>query len=166
VNYFEAPYYDYQAIPGAKIFFAGGITNCIDWQTALRKYLEADPKLQLSDLTILNPRRKNFPIHDPKAAEQQIEWEFHALRAAHIISFWFASGSLNPIVLFEYGVHLTRALEHASPLVVVGCDPDYQRTSDVVIQTQLADPRKTVHRSFKPFCEAVLDCCQRIAGPK
>ncbi len=40
-----------------------------------------------TDWVLLNPRRKNFPRHDPAAAEQQIKWEYNHLRVAPAILF-------------------------------------------------------------------------------
>ena len=37
-----------------------------------------------TNYTVLNPRRKNFPIDDPKAAREQIVWKYHALRDANV----------------------------------------------------------------------------------
>ena len=37
-----------------------------------------------------NPRRKDFPINDPIASEEQITWEFEHLKNSDIIIFWFA----------------------------------------------------------------------------
>jgi len=51
------------------IFLAGGITNCPDWQS------EIVDSLQNFDITLLNPRRKKFPINDPGASKEQISWE-------------------------------------------------------------------------------------------
>ncbi len=47
---------------GPSLFLAGGITGCPDWQRQLRDKLADTP------LTLLNPRRANFPIDDPRAA--------------------------------------------------------------------------------------------------
>ncbi|MFW6242977.1 MAG: nucleoside 2-deoxyribosyltransferase domain-containing protein [bacterium] len=115
-----------------KLFIAGGITNCPDWQSELISYLE-----DIDNLTIYNPRRENFPIHDPKAAEEQITWEYLKLKESDIISFWFSSGSLNPIVLYELGKWGT---SETNKKIVVGVDPDYERKQDVRVQTKLAKP--------------------------
>ena len=47
-----------------KLFLAGGITNCELWQNDIIKLLK-----DKEELTIYNPRRKNFPINDPSAAK-------------------------------------------------------------------------------------------------
>lgn len=110
------------------IFLAGGITNCPDWQQELVKLLG-----DVDNLVILNPRRKNFPIHDPNASVKQITWEFNKFQLADMISFWFSRGSLNPIVLFELGKWLVQK----EKIIFIGIDPEYQRKQDVEIQTFL-----------------------------
>ena len=143
MDYIEAPGSFHDAAHPL-VFFAGGITGCPDWQAALRDRLQSGGVPG----TILNPRRADFPIHDPTAAQQQIEWEFRALRYADVISFWFAKETLNPIVLFELGAALERVVWRrscdevaASPQqLVLGVEPGYARTQDVQIQSQLVLP--------------------------
>ncbi len=133
------------------LFLAGGITNCPDWQTEMVNRLTCEE----DDLFVLNPRRKNFPINDPKAALEQIKWEYEALMRAHAIVFWFSRGSLNPIVLFEYGKELGRNESMRRPLLV-GCDPEYPRKQDVQIQTDLAFPDDMpIRESLEPLISDV-----------
>ena len=117
------------------VFLAGGITGSPDWQQELRRLLE-----DLPFGTLLNPRRANFPIHDPAAARQQITWEFQALNQAEIINFWFAREGPQPIVMYEFGRHLARWVLRDPPLkrLIVGIEPGYPRTQDVEIQMELA----------------------------
>lgn len=110
------------------VFLAGGITACPDWQVEMRMHLEA---MDLNAV-VMNPRRANFPIDDPNAAEAQIYWEFKALEQADIISFWFPKATLCPITLFELGKHLL-----IDPAPLIGMEPGYAREQDVVIQTRL-----------------------------
>jgi hypothetical protein len=112
-----------------KLFLAGGITNCPDWQSEIISLLSP-----IQDLTVYNPRRKNFPIGDPNAAQEQITWEYNHLRDADIILFWFAKGSLNPIVLYELG----RWGNSSDKSIVIGLDEEYERKKDVIIQTMLS----------------------------
>ena len=79
------------------LFIAGGITDCPDWQQDFVKLLSD------TDITILNPRRANFPIHDSNAALEQIKWEHDNLRRAVAISFWFPKETICPIALYELG---------------------------------------------------------------
>lgn len=59
MEYFEAPGTIRTSLPS--VFLAGGITDCPDWQDEATR-LFAD-----MDVAVLNPRRENFPIHDPNA---------------------------------------------------------------------------------------------------
>ena len=112
-----------------KLFLAGGITGCPLWQNTMIDILK-----DIKGLTIYNPRRKNFPINDPKAAEEQITWEYQHLEKADLISFWFSRGSLNPIVLYELG----RWGNSSTKPIFIGIDPEYERARDVTIQTELS----------------------------
>lgn len=111
------------------LFLAGGITGCPDWQQKMKL------RLNETNLTLLNPRRADFPIGDPDAARDQIQWEYEHLRRASGILFWFCAETLNPIVLYELG-----AWSMADETIFVGIHPDYKRIRDVEIQTELARP--------------------------
>lgn len=129
MTYVEAP----NAGPAGStpsIFLAGGITGCKNWQSDVVNDLS-----DIEDLVIYNPRRENFPIHDPNAAAAQIKWEFDYLRKASMISFWFCKETMCPIVLYELGFH-----NNSPKPLVVGMDPEYQRRQDVEIQTKLVRP--------------------------
>lgn len=116
------------------VFLAGGISNTRDWQAELVRLLADVP------VVLLNPRRENYPWHDPAAAEGQIRWEFRHLRRATAVAFWFPPETLCPIALFELGGQVRAADQ---PLFV-GTDPAYARRLDVVIQLRLARPEVTV----------------------
>jgi len=139
VQYIEAPSLEQAKYPS--IFLAGGITNCPDWQS------EVCRELSWQELTLFNPRRKSFPIHDETAAQMQIEWEYERLRGADILLFWFSRGSVNPIVMFEYGSALER---HEN--IVVGVDPGYPRRQDVYIQTALRRPKLKIAFELVALC--------------
>lgn len=134
--------YSLQNNENVKLFLAGGITNCPDWQRGVIKRLK-----DFKNLTIYNPRRKNFPIDNLNAAEQQITWEYNHLRDADIISFWFSRGSLNPIVLYELG----RWGNSMDRRIVIGMDSEYERKQDVVVQTRLSKPGLEVCENFDDF---------------
>jgi hypothetical protein len=153
MQYIEAPD-ETQSIDFNSVFLAGGITNCRDWQKDL-----AD-RLKQESVTLFNPRRADFPMGDPNAARQQIEWEYRRLRQADIISFWFATGSPNPIVLFELGAALER-----DQRLIIGCSPGYERTQDVIIQTELRRPDLKVIRSFDEMPKAIIDEIDRFEKP-
>lgn len=134
VRYVQAPEpYDG---PGPVIFLAGGISGCADWQSEAAAMLRDTP-----GLTVLDPRRAAFDLGDPAVAAEQIAWEHAHLHRADVILFWFApGGSVQPITLYELGVHVTRGARLA-----VGADPGYPRRLDVQVQLGLARPGLTVH---------------------
>lgn len=129
------------------VFLAGGITDCPDWQFG------ASILLDLVGYDVFNPRRMNFPIDDPNAAEEQITWEFNALNLAYAIIFWFPEEEIQPIALFELGRwtqpglfnHVTERSSKMYKPVAIGVDPSYERRQDVEIQVSLARPNLVVH---------------------
>jgi hypothetical protein len=128
MTYIEAP--DEYDGPGPSLFLAGGISGTHDWQTELVALLADLP------LVLLNPRRRNFPMDDPSAAQAQIEWEFHHLRRATAVVFWFPPETLCPIALFELGGRIAEPRQ----ALFVGTHPDYKRRLDIEIQLKLARP--------------------------
>ncbi len=146
----EAPneVYSLENSSNIKLFLAGGISNCPNWQKDLIEKLKNFPKL-----TIYNPRRENFPIEDKDAAEEQITWEFNHLRDSNIIIFWFSRGSLNPIVLYELG----RWGNSSNIPILIGIDPEYERKQDVIIQTQLSRPEVPIYESLDEIVEELYN---------
>jgi hypothetical protein len=116
-----------------KIFLAGGISGCGDWQNEMTLLLGE------TSLTLLNPRRPGFPMDDPNAARTQIEWEYRHLQQADAALFWFPSETLCPITLFELG-----AWSRSKKPLFVGTHPGYLRRLDVIVQLSLARPEVTV----------------------
>ncbi len=127
MNYVEAP--DTYDGSGRSVFLAGGITGCPDWQSEVVNFLKG------SAITLFNPRRTNFPIHDPSASEFQIKWEYDHLRKASAILFWFPCETLCPIVLYELG-----AWSMTNKPIFVGVHPEYQRRQDVELQIKFVRP--------------------------
>lgn len=148
MNYIESP--ESWDGKGTGIFLGGGITECPNWQEQLTKRFAAE--FINEPVTILNPRRANFPIDDPSAAERQIKWEYEHLELATAIIFWFSPPTLNPIVLFEFGKYMNRG----RPLFV-GCDPEYARTQDVLIQTQFERPEIKIATSLEELSIQVIN---------
>lgn len=126
------------------LFLAGGITNCSNWQLELVSLLKDE------DITLLNPRRKNFPINDSKAAEEQIKWEYTHLRKAKAISFWFPKETICPIVLYELG-----AWSIADKPIFVGTHPEYSRRQDVEIQMKLVRSKIKIVYSIEKLAEQI-----------
>lgn len=147
--YVEAPDIWPRDSINVNLFLAGGITECPDWQKEMVRQLEK------TSITILNPRRVNFPINDPSAAERQIKWEFHAMRSADAIQFWFPKETLCPIVLYELG-----AWSMTDKKIFVGVDLGYKRIQDVMIQTKLARPDVFVVGSLPMLARQIREWCQ------
>lgn len=112
------------------VFLAGGITGCNNWQQEIVDILDDD------EIIIYNPRRKDFPIDDPSSAEAQIKWEYHHMRVADTILFWFPGETMCPITLYELG---TWSVSFNKP-IFIGVHPEYIRKQDVIIQTKLIRP--------------------------
>lgn len=150
--YIESPDERGRRFSGKKsVFMAGGITDCPDWQREMRDHLIN------TDIVLYNPRRANFPIDDPDAAEAQIAWEHKHLHEADAVMFWFPCETMCPIVLFELGAwshHQTVASEHnriykyRHKPIFVGAHPEYERRQDVVIQMKLQCPDVVVVESL------------------
>lgn len=136
------------------IFLAGGITGCPNWQDEMIRQLGS-----LEDLVLFNPRRKDFPIGDPNAAMEQIEWEHDYLRRADAILFWFPCETICPIVLYELG-----AWSMINKPIFVGVHPDYQRRQDVEIQTGLARPEIEIVYSLDELATQVVDWLKGKGG--
>ncbi len=137
-------------------FIAGGISNCPDWQKEMVgriRLLGLD-----DDFVVINPRREDFNIHDPKMTEQQIEWEREHLDTADLIVFWFPFHTLCPITLYELGV---AAASGAS--LIVGCHPAYERIIDVKKQLSLIRPDVHVHESWEPMLDEMLEWYKKEA---
>jgi len=128
------------------LFLAGGIQNCPDWQHYMAMYLLKD-----ADIVLFNPRRKDFPIDDPSAAQAQIKWEYEYLRKATAILFWFPRETLCPIVLYELG-----AWSMTDKKIFVGVHPLYKRKQDVEIQTGLARPKIGIVHSEEALAAQVI----------
>lgn len=146
--YIEAPQEWSGGYPS--VFLAGGITDCPDWQK-----IASGPLLDQGYI-VLNPRRENFPIEDPTAAEAQIKWEFRHLHYANVVLFWFpASPSPQPIALYELGFHAAKGTD-----IAVGVSPGYARKADVYHQMRLSRPQLTVRTSLS---DTIADA-MRLAG--
>lgn len=98
------------------VFLAGGITGCPNWQETVIDYFKTQSigsRGHIYDhLILFNPRRDKFPIGDPDAAWNQIEWEFEALEQCDIFSMFFCgdTNSVQPICFYELGRNLQRMI--------------------------------------------------------
>ena len=132
------------------VFLAGGISGCGDWQSEMTALLSS------TTLTLLNPRRPDFPMDDPKAAHAQIDWEFRHLRNADAALFWFPRETLCPITLFELG-----AWSRSDKPLFVGTHSQYQRRLDVIIQLSLARPEVVVTEDLATLAAQVQGWASR-----
>lgn len=128
----------------ADLFLGGGITNCPDWQS------EVIEQLQGTDFVVLNPRRSTAFTGD--IADEQIRWEYAALRAVDTVLFWFPKETLCPITLFELGVFSQRT----DTRLVVGTHSEYARRFDVQVQMELARPEVVVHDNLDSLVKDLL----------
>lgn len=144
MKYIESPQ-SYSKKKGKALFLAGGITNCPDWQSAVVKLLHG------TQVTVLNPRRKIFPINDPTAATEQIKWEFEHLRKADAILFWFPKESICPIALYELG-----AWSMTEKHLFIGVHQKYPRKKDIEEQTKLVRPSINIFYSLEEVVNQAL----------
>ena len=114
-----------------RLFLAGGITNCPDWQK------EAASLLKGTNMVVINPRRKVFDM--TVKGEEQILWERKHLKNANHILFWFPKETVCPITLFELGYYLGvfEREGYFGPAIFIGTHPEYTRRHDVRIQAEL-----------------------------
>lgn len=120
-------------------FLGGGITDCWEWQDEVIRLLKIEStKVNLDGLVLFNPRRKNFPINDPKQSRKQINWEFDAIGISDIFSMFFAGGteSSQPICFYELGKELGIKYPDFNNLVVT-CENNFFRINDVKVQVEL-----------------------------
>lgn len=150
-KYVESPYY-FELLPKLpKLFCAGGITGCRDWQA------EFIAKINHLDLIAFNPRRENFDTSDSRNAYEQIKWEHTHLNKSDIIIFWFCVDQIQPITLFEYG----RYGFMKDKKVFVGIDINYPRAFDVITQSKLANPKFEYVSTLDKLAENVINYMKR-----
>lgn len=132
-----------EAIQDIKVFLAGGIQKCEDWQSNWIDTLKSLDEPVLKHVVLFNPRRPNFPIHDPSASYDQIKWEFEWLEKCDFFFMHFCkSESVQPICMYELGRNLVR-IQQKFPndyinRILIVVEKGYSREQDVFIQTKLA----------------------------
>lgn len=140
-------------------FLAGGITNCKEWQNAVLNKLN---EFEIDDnLIVFNPRRKNFPINDPTASFDQINWEFDYLEQCDIFSMYFDGPvqSDQPICFYELGRNIEKMKmkfpDNWDKRIIITGNYQFKRINDVVIQTMLATDCKIKVNVFDNFNESI-----------
>lgn len=157
---FEAPQLYQRESNDVFCFLAGGITGCPDWQKDIINSFEGFIKDNIKNLVLFNPRRENFPIHDPNAANEQISWEFKYLEQMDIFSMYFCNcNSDQPICMYELGRNIAK-MQQRFPndwmnRIVITVEEGYKRQADVEIQTKLATNGAVVAKVFKDHDEAI-----------
>jgi hypothetical protein len=135
------------------VFAGGGITNCPDWQEVFAQLVnERMVELLRTEtslpgeivLSVLNPRRLNFPINDPSASQFQITWEHSYLQQTKAISLWFPKDSEGPISLFETG----KWMMSAKPFFL-GIEPGYPRTEELLAHIYAVRPHLQAAESLE-----------------
>jgi hypothetical protein len=127
MKYVEAPE-EYDGA-GCSVFLAGSISDPGNWQSQLVKLLAG------AQVTVFNPRRRNFPTGDRAEERRQIEWERRYLSRANLVAFWLAPPTACPIALFELGA----CCESGVP-IIVGIDSNYALNFDVRFHLSLRRP--------------------------
>lgn len=151
IEIITAPEHKYLYPSAVKVFLAGGIQKCPEWQNTIIDNLKDDFDLNAvvfhkKDLVVINPRREEW-LNEPDAALKQIEWEFDMIEKCDIFTMYFSSGeSDQPICMYELGRNLER-MKQKFPhdwweRIIITCDANYKRVNDVVIQTALATDKK------------------------
>lgn len=145
VNVVTAPEHRYFPKKALKVFLAGGICKCIQWQDMVIDRFGDEIQIDNStynELYLLNPRRTDW-IEEPGAAERQIEWEFDMIERSDVFTMYFAGGeSDQPICMYELGRNLLR-MRYEYPTtwkerIVITCNKDYKRLNDILTQVRLA----------------------------
>ena len=137
-----------------RVFLAGGITGCANWQSELHDKLLKSGE----SMVVFNPRRENFPINDPSAGPAQVAWEFYHFRMSSCIIFWFSSETVQPIVMFELGAwSMFNVMDPGRFEIVVGTHPSYPRKQDVELQMHFLSPEMKIHDSLDAVADSVVE---------
>jgi len=136
-----------------RVFLAGGITGCQDWQAIISNNLKV-----YDNVTVINPRRKTFDLSNKDMEDvKQISWEHQALLCSDIIPFWFCKETLCPITLFELGKMLGLNTSYGGDdryKISIGIEEGYTRVNDVILQSNLMQHTR-ITKNFEDF-EAVI----------
>lgn len=143
-----APEYQYMSPSSTKVFLAGGIQKCKEWQkTVIHTLNDCYDSIHRNDsIFILNPRRAEW-LDKPGEAKRQIEWEFDMIERCDLFTMFFdGSDSDQPICMYELGRNIERMKEKFPSSwmnrIIITCDKKYKRVFDVVTQSELATDGK------------------------
>lgn len=151
IEIITAPEHKYLYPSAVKVFLAGGIQKCPEWQKVIVGNLKDNYDLNAvvfrnKDLVVINPRRAEW-LNEQGAALKQIEWEFDMIEHCDIFTMYFSGGeSDQPICMYELGRNLERMKQRFPDdwwkRIIITCDANYKRVYDVVVQTSLATDKK------------------------
>lgn len=158
--YVEAPNYIDLPEDQPSIFLGGGITGVEDWQAKAISRLQG-----LGDITVVNPRRKNFNVNGGfDQTREQIKWEHYYLDKVSQVMFWFSNETIQPIVLFELGARMreykwraTYGGKEGKQPMFIGCHVDYNRKWDVYEQARLEGYTEQIPDNLDALLENVLN---------
>ena len=149
IEVITAPEHKYLYPSAVKVFLAGGIQKCPEWQRQIIGSLTYDYNEIMPfdygvnrDIVVMNPRRVEW-LNEPGAAQKQIEWEFDMIEKCDLFTMYFAnSESDQPICMYELGRNLERMKQRFPndwyDRIIITCDSKYKRVKDVIVQTALA----------------------------
>lgn len=151
--YIEAPN-EYDG-DGHCIFLAGSVSDEQNWQSQLIASL-GDVQV-----TVFNPRRKEFPAGNRMEEQRQIEWERRLLAQACLVAVWLTPPTPCPIALFELGA----CCESGVPLAV-GIDPNYVLRHDIVTHLHLRRPDIAVCDTLDKLTHAIMSHPALLENPR
>lgn len=131
-------------VRGRKLFLAGGISNCMDWQRPV-----VDSLID-TNLVLFNPRKNDFS-YSRTNEYRQIEWEAAHLDESDAILFWFPPETVCPITLFEYGKWLT-----SNKKLFVGTHPAYLKRLNLQVQTKLVRPEINIKSGLDELIQDII----------
>lgn len=154
---FKAPMIKVSYDTKHKLFLAGGISNCPNWQDDMVEMFK-NHKEKYKQLTIFNPRRRGDLAKDTDVAKQQIIWEHIHLYESTLILFWFPKETVCPITLFELGKYAYMHKKmNVNPNIFVGIHPEYTRKFDLEIQLPLINPAIKIVYSLEELYNQVSE---------
>lgn len=140
-----------------KVFLAGGISNCKDWQSEVIERLKEKDKTD--HLTVISPRCKDFDISDKSASHRQIDWEVRAISMSDIFSMYFTAtnASDQPICFYELGRYFDYFKETYGGIstyaIVISTETGFRRELDVNEQIGLAISWKRDKEDYTKYSE-------------
>jgi len=136
------------------IFLAGGITGTFNWQPHISGRI-----LKETNLTVINPRRSEWPGNETDAAKIQIDWGARYLAKAHAVLFWFPKETVCPIALFELGLTMEREQD-----IFVGHHPEYEKAFDLQEQMRIYRNNVDIVTDLDDLAQQVVDHEKDIIG--